>query len=187
MFSTKKMRVLLAATVAAMALGAVGASSASAAIVSAKFSTSSEFNIKATSVTIKKAGGSEKSCSLAAKASEFGPGAFIGTSGSTHVSFTCTGSPSLKVYFNGQMKYDTVTGRYWLQLVNGPYSLESPWGWYSQISNQWTWVNGSGSTPSTITLNEQHVGNLASTGEKITISGTLTATTLAGGLITLTH
>jgi hypothetical protein len=184
--STKKLRVLLAAAVAAMALGALGASSASAAVVSAKFSTSSEFYIKGTGVTIKKNGGSAKSCNLTTRAAEFGSGAFVSTNPSLPV-FTCTGSPSLKVYFTGQMKYDTVTGRYWLQLVNGPYSLESPWGFYSQVANQWTWVNGSGGTPSTITLNEQHVGNLTSTGEKITISGTLTATTLAGGLITLTH
>jgi hypothetical protein len=187
LLSIKHMKVLLAAAVAAMAIGAVGASPASATIVSAKFSTSSEFNIKAAGVTIKKNGGSAKSCNLTAKGSEFGSGSFIGTSGTMHVTFTCAGSPSLKVYFFGQMKYDTVTGRYWLQLANGQTSLESPWGWYTQTSNQWTWVNGSGGTPSTIPLEEQYVGYVNGSNEKITISGTLTATTLAGGLITLTH
>jgi hypothetical protein len=186
---------VLAAAVAAMAMAAVTAASASATIVSAKFSTSSEFYIKAASVTIKKKGESPKSCSLVnpVRAAEFGAGSFIGSNESFFdaVKFTCSGSAPLKVSFNGQMKYDTETGRYWLQVHDGPSNtLESPWGAYWQKTgetDQWTWVNGSGSTPSTMTLSEQWVGYLASTGENITISGTLTATTLAGGLITLTH
>jgi len=185
---------LVIAAVAAMALAAVTAVPASASVLSARFSTSSEFYIKASSVTIKKNGESAKSCSLAnpIRAGEFGAGAFIGSNESFGgVKFTCSGSNPLVMQFNGQMKYDTESGRYWLAVHDlANQDQTSPWGFYRQSTGEtdnWTWVNGSGSTPSTITLNEQYVGYLSSTGEKITVSGTLTATTLSGGLITLTH
>jgi hypothetical protein len=179
------------AAVAAMALTAVTAGSASASVVNAKFSTASEFYIKApTGVTIKKNGGSAKSCTMANMRVASSGSAFIGGSlGGT--TFTCSGSSPLVIQFKGEAKYDTVTGRYWLQVSDGPsFTQSSPWGEYWQNSSeldQWTWVNGSGATSSTITLNEVRVGYLASTGENITISGSLTATTLSGGLITLTH
>jgi hypothetical protein len=177
-----------------MAMAAVTAASASATIVSAKFSTSSEFYIKSTGVTVKKKGESAKACSLVnpIRTVEFGSGHFIGSNESFFgLQFTCSGSAPLKMSFEGPLKYDTVTGRYWLQVADrSTNTLESPWGGYLQSTgetDQWTWVNGSVGTPSSITLNEQYVGYLASTGEKITISGTFTATTLSGGLVTLTH
>lgn len=192
--STNRLKVIIVAAVAVMALTAVTAASASASVISAKFSTSSEFYIKASSVTIKKNGGSAKSCSLVnpIRAAEFGAGAFIGSNESFNgVKFTCSGTGPLVMSFNGQMKYDTETGRYWLAVHDlANQDQTSPWGFYRQSTGEtdnWTWVNGSGSTLSTITLNEQYVGYVSSTGEKITISGTLTTSTLSGGLITLTH
>jgi len=181
--------------VAALALAAVTAASASATVVPARFSTTGEFYIKAPSgVTVKKNGESAKSCSMVnpIRAVEFGSGAFIGWNepSTQQVQFTCSGSGPLVVMFKGEMKYDTVTGAYWLKVADQTVTHGSPWGQYLQNTSgtsQWTWVNGSGSTSSTIALNETYVGNLSGTGEKITISGTLTATTLSGGLITLTH
>jgi hypothetical protein len=174
-----------------MALTALGAASASASILSAKFSPSTVGYLKTTGVTIKKNGGSAKSCTASnIRIEEIGAGAFGGSNESFGgVRLSCGGS--LQMMFWGGLKYDSVTGRYWLQVLDKTdQQLESPYGSYYENTNgtdQWTWVNGSGSTPSTITLNEQWVGSLASTGEKITINGTFTATTLSGGLITLTH
>lgn len=196
MFSTKRVKVIFAAAVAAMALTAVSASSASATIVAAKFNPAgTPFYLKTTGVTIKKNGGSAKSCTASnIRTEEFGsPNAFGGSNESFGgVRFYCSGSWGLQMAFWGYLKYDNVTGRYWLQVLDKTeQQLESPFGYYYQSTgetDQWTWVNGTSSTnPSTITLNEQYVGRLASTEEKITISGTFTATTLSGGLITLTH
>ncbi|HWC49714.1 MAG TPA: hypothetical protein VG448_12600 [Solirubrobacterales bacterium] len=187
---------MLAAAVAAMALTAVGASSASATIMAAKFSPAgTPFYLKTTGVTIKKNGGSAKSCTASnIRTEEFGsPTTFGGANESFGgVRFYCSGSPALQMAFWGDLKYDTVTGRYWLQVVDHTEeTLESPFGFYVQgtgETDQWTWVNGTSTTsPSKITLNEQYVGYLYSTHERITISGTFTATTLSGGLITLTH
>jgi len=195
LFSTKMAKIVLVAAIAAMALTAMTAASASASIVNAKFSTASEFYIKApTGVTVKKNGGSAKSCTMAniRTASNGGAAEFVGYNGPfQEVNVVCSGSPSLVMRFYGLAKYDTVTGRYWLQVEDGPSTaLSSPWGEYWQISSgldQWNWVNGSGTTQSTITLNEVRVGYTTSTHEYITISGNLTVTTLTGGLITLTH
>jgi hypothetical protein len=188
-----RVKLVVVAAVAAMALTAITASSASASIVSAKFSPSGALYVKSTGVTIKKNGESAKTCTVSnIRTEEIGTGAFLGSNEAFGgARFACSGSPGLQLAFYGGMKYDTETGRYWLQisdLSNG--SHESPFGPFWQITNgadQWTWVNGSGSTPSTMTLNEVYVGYVGSTHEKITISGTFTATTLSGGLVTLTH
>jgi len=194
LFSTKRVKVMLVAAVAAMALTAVTAGTASAAVVNAKFSTTSEFYIKSTSaVTIKKNGGSAKSCTMAnLTVIPDSYGEFLGFNtfgGTGETKFACSGSSPLVMRFLGGAKYDNVSGAYWLQITDGPSSgLSSPFGEYLQFSSgldKWAWVNGSGSTPSTLTLNDVRVGYLASTHEYITISGTFKATTLSGGLITL--
>jgi hypothetical protein len=192
LFSTRKMMVMFLAVVASMALGAVSASSASASVVNAKFSYPS-ITVTTAGVTIKKNGESAKSCTLK---SPIGIGVsgsgFIGSneSSSGGVRFRCTDLSSLLMWFAGGANYDTETGLYYLHLQDkAGQSLEGPWGWYFQETgntDNWTWVNGSGSTPSTLTLNEQYVGHTES-GEKITISGTLTAKTSTGGLVTLSH
>jgi hypothetical protein len=185
------MKLLLMTAVAAMALGAVSASSASATIVSAKYSSQS-FKLTSPGITIKKNGSSAKACTMAPVTVETEGDGFIGTNEFFFgLKFTCSGSWPLVMNFNGRAKYDTVTGRYWLQVADlDNQTQESPWGFYYQETNdtdQWTWVNGSGSTPSTITLNERWVGLTATGSEKITITGTLTAKTSSGGLITLSH
>ncbi|HET9154707.1 MAG TPA: hypothetical protein VFN85_11400 [Solirubrobacterales bacterium] len=183
---------MLVAAVAAMSLAAVTAGTASASTLSARFSPASEFYIKApTGVTIKKNGGSALSCTMATViAGPSGTGFFGSNEPNLGLKFNCGISGSLVMRFQGHEYYDTVTGRYWLQVEDFTVNtLGSPWGNYWQESSgldQWTWVNGSGTTPSTITLNEVRVGHTVG-GENITISGSLTATTTSGGLITLVH
>jgi hypothetical protein len=186
------MKVLLMTAVAAMALGAVGASSASASIVNAKFSTPS-FKLTTTGFTVTRNGTESKTCTPAA-ISGFGEGnSFIASNewtGGTR--FTCTDKSSLVMALNGLAYYDTVAERYYLHVADhtGSQSLEGPWGPYFQEASNtddWTWVNGSGSTSSSITLNEQWIGATLNPYKKITISGTFTVKSATGGLITLSH
>jgi hypothetical protein len=192
--STRRMKVLLATAIAALALGAVGAASASATIVNAKFSYPL-VKLTTSGVTIKKNGGSAKSCTLS-KAIEFWAegSSFLGGNEAGGIArFSCTDGTGLKMSFNGLAKYDTVAERYYLYVADpGSQALESPWGPNSYFqatggTDNWTWVNGSGGTSSTITLNEQWVGSTVTGSEKITITGTLTAKTSSGGLIILSH
>lgn len=191
MTSTKRMKVLLITAVAAMALGAVGASSASAAIVKAKFS-STTFKLTSTGVTVKR-GAASKTCTPAAISGFVEGNGFIASNewtGGTR--FICTDKTSLVIFLTGQALYDTVAERYYLHVADhtSSQSLEGPWGPYFQETSNtddWTWVNGSGSTPSSITLNEQWIGSTLSPLQKITISGTFTAKTATGTLITLSH
>jgi hypothetical protein len=186
------MKILVVAAVAAMALGAVSVSSASATIVSAKFS-SFGLRVSASGVSIQKGSGTAKSCSVSSAEGWTEPnGSFVASSEGVGgaMRFTCTDATYLRLRFNGFARYDTVTGRYYLQVADYSSLLASPWGTYYQTTggtNQWTWVNGSGATPSTMTLKEQYVGNQNLTGEKITITGTVTAKGEGGGLITLSH
>jgi|GEM_PF-6202829 len=73
--------------------------------------------------------------------------------------------------WRGQPFYDTVTSQYFLRIPGTVETAETPWGpnTYIQSQSDWTWVNGSGTTPSTLTLNELVVGT-ATNGEKITIT-----------------
>ncbi len=190
MLSPKRFKVLLVTAVVAMALGAVSVSSASAAVVNGKFSTSL-FKLSTSGVTIKKNGGEAKSCTLSPAIEIYAEASgFVGSNESlAKVRFNCTDGTYLRMSFNGSAKYDTVAERYFLHVNDFTgQSLQSPWGLYSQYTgntDDWTWVNGAGATPSTMTLNEQTVGSIS--GEKITISGTITAKTSSGGLVTLSH
>jgi hypothetical protein len=192
LFSSKRMNVLLVAAVAAMALGAFSAGTASATVFRAKFSTSL-FKLSTAGVTIKKNGAEAKSCTLSPAVEmwgEAGGAGFVGSNESQwKVRFNCTDGTYLRMSFNGEAKWDSVTEAYFLRVADYTSgSLQSPWGLYSQFTagtDDWAWVNGSGATSSTITLNERLVGNVG--GQQITISGTLTAKTSSGGLVTLSH
>lgn len=191
MTSTGKMKVMGIAIVAALALSALVASAASASIVSAKFS-SPLFKLTTTEVTIKKSGGEAKTCTLPKAIEVFAEGSsFIGSNELQTVRFSCTGGTSLRMSFNGQAKYDTVAEKYYLNVADpNSQAFESPYGLYLQSTggtNNWTWVNGSGSTSSTITLNEQWIGSTQTGSAKITMTGTFTVKTSSGGLITLSH
>jgi hypothetical protein len=187
---TRNMKVLFGTALVAMALGAVGVSSASATIFNAKFSTPT-FKLATTSVTVKRAGAEAKTCTLplalevSTSASEY----FASNEWTGASRFSC-GVGSLVMWLYGGAKYDDVAGRYYLSVSDYIESLESPWGgkYWQKTSNTdtWTWVNGSEVTPSTLTLNEQWIGS-TTTGQKITMSGTFTAKTSSGGLVTLSH
>jgi len=183
----KRTKILLAVAVATMALSAVGASSASATIYNANFSTTS-FKLSTTGVTIKRNGAEAKTCTASINMSNLGSGNFIGSNESSgRTLFLCDGGASgLYMRMVGRAKYDSVAEKYYLEIYSYNESMQSPWSWYFQYSQKWTWVNGSGTTPSTVTLNEQLIG-YTTTGQPITMSGTFTAKTSTGGLVTLSH
>jgi hypothetical protein len=185
--STRKLKVLFVVAVAAMAMSAVSVSSASASLVLGKFS-STTWNVTTSGVTIKR-GTEAKSCGLKNPISAFGgSSSFLASNDWAGTRFTCTDLSSLVMSYRGQPFYDTVSSQYFLRIPGSNESAQSPWGpnTYFQSQSDWTWVNGSGATPTTLTLNELVVGT-ATNGEKITITGTLTVKNSSGGLITLSH
>jgi len=188
MISTKQLQVLLAAAIAVLALGAIGASAASATVVRAKFSTSS-FKLTGSNLTITR-GAESKTCTPSAISVNALESSFFAGNSSEGTKFTCTDLSYLLMNLSGEARYDTVTGRYYLHVGDVSNSEWSPWGSYFQQTggtDDWTWVNGSGATPSTIPLSEQYVGYTVEPFTKITITGTLTAKTSSGGLVTLSH
>ena len=184
----KRMRIVLTAAVAAMALSAVLASTAAAAIVPANFSSTS-IKLTTSNLTVRANGAEPKLCSAAtlsgtAENNNF----YVGNSGGFAESkFTCGGAQFTMVFL-GEARYDTVAGKYIFHVNDFPsWSLWSPWGSYSQnVAADGTWVNGSGSTASTATFSGQTVGYTTG-GKKVSIEGTFKATTSSGGLLTLSH
>ena len=180
------MKVLFVTAIAAMALGAVSVSSASASIVGAKFSSSS-WKLTSTGITVKRNGAEAKTCPPAKAIEGSGSSSFVASNEWTGASrFNCTDLSSLVMRYVGQAYYDNVAARYFLEISSYNEALQSPWGpnSYFQSISDWTWVNGTAVTPSTMTLNELVIGT-TTTGQKITVSGTITAKTASGGLITL--
>lgn len=178
---------------AALALTAVvGVAPAAAEEVSATWSGST---IRATTsgVTVKKNGADAKSCTLlgGATAGSILSGAAYLANASAETRFECSGGTNLWVAtLPIYPKYDTTTGKYLLKLSVSHTGL-SPWGGgivQTGAVFKGTWVNGSGSTPSTVTYEEATLGYQSSTGEPITLSGTFNVTTNSGGgLLTLSH
>jgi hypothetical protein len=180
-------KIALAAALAVLALGALTAS-ASASIVNANFS-ASLLKTNESTFTIKR-GTESKTCTAhPVSISVSGGRSFLGSNSSSEGTvFGCPDLTKLEMRWAGEAKYDTVAERYYLHI--GAWSsqaLHGPWGWWSQSASDWTWVNGSESTPSTITVNELVIGHNESPFENITISGTFTVKTSIGGLVTLSH
>jgi hypothetical protein len=180
--------------VAASLLLAVGASSAMAEVVSAKFSSTGSTKVPTANLTVKKNGIEPKTCNLPVAATGGG------TSGSelyawnnevtALMEFSCGGSLSFSLALRPATgAYDTVAAAYKMWIYPNPgccATLKSPWGAYAGGSPFLTgWTNGSGATQSTLTFNENVVGTIGSA--KITISGSITVTTGTGGLLTLIH
>lgn len=197
----RKLRVLAVAVGAISALAALGASPAMAELVTAKFSAGTA-TLSGTNLTVKKNGGEAKTCQLKATS-----GTASQTTGellvySQPVWYTlptkleCTGGTTLHISMIAWAKYDTATGAYSLrsEYASTGQGYLSPygnyWGGYGQPNRETVsgWTNGSGSTSSTIVFNETYLGALESNlSAKITLTGTITATTSSGGLLTLSH
>lgn len=189
-----KLRTVGVTLAAVGAIVALGASSASAAEVEAKYSAGT---IKLSgNVTLKKNGAEATGCELKeAKGSTSGGAAFIYNNFLFETEFTCPGKPKFTMKLAPTAAYyNSVTGAYSFKIetpAGESNEGKSPWGnyYYSFYGSPvGAWTNGSGATQSTITFNEANFGALTSFGlAKITVSGTLTATTSTGGLLTLSH
>lgn len=191
----KHLAALVASALALVALAAVLASPAMASEVKAKFSAST-IKLTTAGITLKKNGGEATTCTLRG-GSAAGP---IGEENSLFIAgndtwgtlgeFNCTGGKAMSMTLTGRARYDTVASRYFIRFLQTPSCLcISPWGGYSQkteASTGFTWTNGSGSTQSTISFNEELLGTLNS-GGTLTISGSFTATTSGNSLLTLSH
>ena len=182
----------MAVAVAALALSASIASSASASVVPAKFSTAN-FKMTTSSITLKRNGLEPKTCTLNGTLVGAGEsGSYFASNqadGSTR--YFCSGGGQFTGVFMGSASYDTVTGRYYLTYNGyGGMSFFSPYGesYYAETRglSSGTWVNGSGSTPSKVTFTDQTVG-YTTAGKRLSMDAVFTVTTEAGGLITLSH
>jgi hypothetical protein len=190
----KKLRVLAVTVGAIGVVAALTAAPAMAEEVPAKAS-ATNIRLSATSITVKKNGAEPKNCELASATGgiEFGAVAWIKsgiTDYQTHL--TCAGGTHFSIDFYGSfLYYDTATAQYKFRpegTLSGEF--ESPWGSYLPTPGTkptGVWTNGSGATNSTIKFNESPVGKIQPGGAQISFSGTFTAKTAAGGLITLSH
>ncbi len=193
----KKLRVLAITVGAVAALMAIAASPAMAELVGTKFSASTA-TVSGTNLTVKKNGGEAKTCELKAltgKTHEGGLEVYSQFWPTFQTILECTGGTKLWISLMATGRYDTVTGAYSLKLnypgTGGGYV--SPYGGMYRIGYPFKeifagWTNGSESTPSTINFNETYLGKQEpGLTEDITLSGSLTATTSTGGLLTLSH
>jgi hypothetical protein len=192
--SQRNIKGILAAAVAVLALSAAFASSASASIVAAKFS-SSTMKLTTTGVTVKKNGLEPQSCTLSFGHPWLGftgGSEFFGSNGTNEwTDFSCPSAKAFQFRIVGKASYDTVTWVYFLTISSYNISEFTPWGNYLQNASPAataTWVNGAGATPSKVTFSNPTIGNLIECCSKaISVEGSFTATTEAGGLITLSH
>lgn len=188
MRTQRRRNVLITSIVAALALTALVAGSASASIVPAKFS--SEFGkISTTGLTLKKNGLEPKTCTFSAWSEGWFSGSqFWFLSEGEQIRLSCGIGLNMKMY--GEATYDTVTGQYNLHFNDySEMQLPSPYGYYTQVSKlngfNASWVNGSGTTASTFKLANQTFGYAGE--QKLTLDGTTKVTTSTGGLLTLSH
>jgi len=189
--------VFISALLAVAAMTALLASSASASLVAAKFSSASFRFVGSGTITLKRNGIEAKTCELKTPliGGNFGPTSSFQVGNGTfgEAKFTCPtgGTPVyLEMFYWGEAQYDNVTGAYSLRVDNySEHTLGSPYGQYSQITtgqDRGSWTNGSGTTASTVTFNEALIGH-DTAGKSITFTGTMKVTTSTGGLVTLSH
>ena len=189
-------RVAALAAAACLALGVL-AGPAMGGIVAAKFSNST-LKVTTSGMTVKSNGGEAKTCTLM---EGYADNSFYGeetvlrnheviADGLQKIGFNCTGGTTLDLQAAYFPTYNTSTGAYnfGITALNWSSWNASPWGNYAQYAGiSPTFTNGSGSTQSTIVFNEVKIGQLSGGLKKFTLSGTMTATTSTGGLITLSH
>src|SRR5215218_3187686 len=185
------MKLALTAALAVIAVSGLVASSASATVVNAKFS-SPALKLTTTGITIKKNGTEAKICTPKAtiEATAEGSGYFATNQWDGTTGYWCPSGTELESVFYGEAKFDNVANRYYLTLTsNTTHSLMSPYGsWWQETRglSSSTWTNGSGTTPSTLTFANQTLGYTLSNA-RISIDGTFTVKSSTGGLVTLSH
>lgn len=189
MVRSNKLSKLILTVAALAAVAAITASPAAAEVVAGKFN-STTVKLATSGVTIKKNGGEEKTCTLSggSVSGSISGSSVIVSNGVGETVFSCTGGTKLGVmlWFNGS--YDTVSGAYSLRQVSSSHQDTSPWGTYTTANSlNGSWTNGSGSTNSTVGFKDALVGYTNTGGYPITLSGTFTATTGSGGLLTMSH
>jgi hypothetical protein len=194
-------RVLVLA-VASCLLLSVGASSAFAAEVPAKFSSETAIKATGTGLTVKKNGGEAKTCEIVKTTTGSVANSTGGSQGVItlqndgvfyRTNLSCSGGTTLQLILAvGSAKYETTTGAYFIRFA--PFagsSVSSPYGSYSWAAGSSDvkigWTNGSGATASTLTFSETVLGIHTDGKSKISLTGSIKVTTSAGGLVTLSH
>jgi len=182
---------------ACLALAAFAASSAMAEEAPTIWSGSSIKISSPSGVTVEKNGAEPKVCTTQTYGSATGSTSIEGIFGAyNRMDFTtklsCPNSKALTLwfYYPSHAVYNTSTGKYLVDFNQGEI-LESPWGQYyvsSEAEIRGTFTNGSGATPSTLTVSHVPIGNLGgTTGPTLTLTGTFNVTSGSGGLLTLSH
>jgi len=169
-----------------LAIGAVGAVGASSAMASVHWSDTTHGTKVSGSLTVTTAEKPAKTCtpSSSQESSMNTTAAWVWTSGSSGwLTFSCEGGGTLEVY-----TLLSATSTTSVTLSNIGAVEKAPWGMtYTQNqSPEGDFVNGSGSTPSTLTFGGlDQLGPYFPTGKPVFVSGTLKITTSTGGLLTL--
>ena len=167
-------------TVAACALLAVGAGSASAAPVAANWSPAGPVKLQG-SLTLKLNGGTPVVC----------PNVSINAPASGSSIWLFNGSPYFACDGGTQLKFGTTAWFGWSEA--GSLFVESivqggstPFGalWWEGTSMKLDYTNASGKKPSQISYVDDQIGTLGG-GQKVTATGTLAVTTSTGGVVTL--
>jgi hypothetical protein len=192
--SIKRTRVLVSAVAATAALFALTATSASAAPVPAWWTNPGAITMSGT-LTLKLAGGSEKTCTTATNTigeainAESGGkkegGLFAWTNGFSpfgYVYMNCTGSTRLQMLTSGVASYET-NYRIKTEALSGWET--SPYGTWTQYSWTLPFTNASGGSSSFVSFANTPIGICA--GGTITATGTLTVKRSTGANLTLTH
>jgi hypothetical protein len=183
-------KILFATALATLAISALLASAASATIVAAKFSGPAFTKLTTSGLTLKLNGAEPKTCTASALEGYVERNFYeVSNEVGGETRFGCPFPSELTMAWAGEAFYDTVANRYFLRIKSYNVSLMSPYGAYMQEpgTTGGTWVNGSGSTPSTLTFSNETLGRTLSGSKKITEEGTFTITTSTGGLVTLSH
>jgi hypothetical protein len=179
---------MIVTALAALAVLALGAGSASASVAkwtpegSTQWSASSGF-------TLKQENGTKASCLIASTelstwaGSAFESNAWLHPGSESYARCNGSSTTNFTIIMAGSASLDTGTYHFTLSPIESNQS--SPWGTYREFGGKavGTYTNGSGSTASTLTFNEQKIGTFA--GGWLYLTGTFKVTTGSGGLMTL--
>lgn len=187
MFSLKRQLKLLGAVMAVVVVGVIAASPAMAAIVPANFS-SSTIKLTSTGVTLKHNLESRTCTPYSGSIPGEGMGNAMILNYYSPATWSCSSAGWWDMGQIVEAGYDTTAARYFVQVrAGGGSPLRSPWGYYETAAFKGTWVNGSGATPSTLKFENATIGLEQKDWKPTLVTGTLTAKTGSGGLITLSH